>query len=363
MQHNKFAIEENIMNKILMILLIYNCIIAKVKNESMQRNNRDDSKSENGSSNRISKTLENILRNMNVSTINFQDRFTTQWTENKIIKILLNGTAEDIKEISRQDLIDNLWIINKLNIPIEKQYSLWFVLKGDDQINELKRSDLENLSNLFSTISEMDLINLNVTDDEIINYLGIYKHFTNRQLGILVYSLKLENSTKNIPENIEFVNKIKGLLCGFGETHLEIINPNDFKLINDSVFKNLWGCNKNQLKSLLKIAQHQEAYGPILTWTKNVVSKLSFVITAMEQKELRKIPAESFGEIIPEVIQKFDVEQIEALTNEQIKHLQNSAYATYKTVMNVKSEENSGKNRNIVEMLGVFISVLVFLVI
>lgn len=131
--------------------------------------------------------------------------------------------------------------------------------------------------------------------------LGTYKSLTRRRASIIAYAIKHKYGEAVI-QNLEYINKLKGLICGFSVSDLRNITSNTFKNIDQSVFTNLWPCTSEQMQILLDTAQKPEVHGPFELWDEKVFRKIGFLITMISVEDFDRFYREAFNGLERDIV-------------------------------------------------------------
>lgn len=147
----------------------------------------------------IIKALEKLQSDLHITTTesgrrNLKDNLTTKTPTTlqtplkkikvkikkarKVLEILLNGTTDELQTVLRRNVLKTLPKLNNIKVSLDKELILWEIFKNKMAPVELQAIDLQTAETLFNIIPENDLYHLNLTDDDILYYLGIFvKYF------------------------------------------------------------------------------------------------------------------------------------------------------------------------------------------
>ncbi|KAF2898126.1 hypothetical protein ILUMI_08050 [Ignelater luminosus] len=274
------------------------------------------------------------------------------------IRMLLNGTADQLRNISREAIIKSLWAIQKIDLPISKKLIIWDILKDNKPVNTLKRSLFEAAGNLLLSIPESDLFNINVSDWQIVDFFGSLPGLSRRQSGVLGFALKKTHG-EHIIQNPESINRIKGLICGFSLRDLSSISEMEFTQIGGEVFDNIGACTPLQKKALLQIAMRVTVYGPPQVWNSGHTEKLGLLISAMDKETLPRIKPQAVEGINPGTLRAMDPNQLRRFTKAQVEYMSDLTLTQYRQKMGLPSDNRQADIQS--SILVIFIPILYIL--
>lgn len=299
----------------------------------------------------IIKALEKLQSDLHITTTesgrrNLKDNLTTKTPTTlqtplkkikaktkkarKVLEILLNGTTDELQTVLRRNVLKTLPKLNNIKVSLDKELILWEIFKNKMAPVELQAIDLQTAETLFNIIPENDLYHLNLTDDDILYYLGTFHGMSRRKAAILAYALKnnLAMTSREILQS-NTINSMRGLICGFPSYDLSKINSSVIWTLNDDVLNNLWACNKDQLNVLFEVVVENFQISHVELWNENIVKKLGFLLLIVKPSDMKLIDKNLFQFIHENVFELFGREQLNALTSEQKKHLNEAQVIIY----------------------------------
>lgn len=70
--------------------------------------------------------------------------------------------------------------------------------------------------------------------------------------GVIAYALK-QHWGPTVSHDVKFINRIKGILCGFPLQELDLITPTEFLQIHQEVFEHIGACSHRQRAVILNL--------------------------------------------------------------------------------------------------------------
>lgn len=134
---------------------------------------------------------------------------------------------------------------------------------------------------------------------------------------------------EKIINDYNYINKLKGLICGFSEYDLENLSAITFLHIDQIVFKNIWSCTREQIQIFLNIAQKPEVYGPYELWNEDVLRKIGLLMTEVKVEDFERFYVKAFEGLELDVVDAMSDDQCQWLSRNNLGHKIQSLLANY----------------------------------
>ncbi|KAL3281782.1 hypothetical protein HHI36_004983 [Cryptolaemus montrouzieri] len=256
-----------------------------------------------------------------------------------ISNIIIQGPLEKIEKIPLDKLLDALNVTRDTEIlPDSHILKVWNILKKEKGLNSLEVKDLERIGEFIHAIPDSDLFYLNMTNWDVVEYLGTVTKMNNHKVAILAAAL-INAHGLEILRNHSSINRIFGILCGFDVGVVNNIPDEEFLLIDGEIFNHLQTCSMYRTRNLLDKATKSTVFGPPQVWDANTVKKANMLMLALTPKELVSIRPPAISGMKSEIIQLMSMELIQALNTKQITKLSTEAYLIYKQKTYLSSKD------------------------
>ncbi|XP_044752025.1 uncharacterized protein LOC123311953 isoform X2 [Coccinella septempunctata] len=163
-----------------------------------------------------------------------------------VSRILIEGPIEEIASIPSEQLVTALKLLKDIEIvPDNHIIEVWKILKGNKSRESLSLEDIKKMNGYLSEIPDTDFFYFNMSNWDLVEYLGKYKKFAKHEVAILSASL-IKTHGFGILNNHSCLNRMYGIICGFDPHLVKNIPDKEFLQINGEIFENLHACTQSQ---------------------------------------------------------------------------------------------------------------------